>query len=172
MGTSSQKCQYRDPTISTWEYKCCKPSIPLLPYCAEHLVLVKEPGINTSTVIQSQALQFQNPTTPGSPTAPSLIGHPDTPSESQQLVPSSSPASVTTETGNSDKKATLSPGSGKGKPECGNPQKPTSKKSNASKSRAGADGNANQSEIQFTPQVSLDYFFIVLTHTVTLYKAR
>ncbi|VDN97001.1 unnamed protein product [Rodentolepis nana] len=156
MGASSQKCLYRDPTISTWEYKCCKPSIPLLPYCAEHLVLSEEPAGNPPA--QSQ-LQHQNPITPGSPPsmAFSLSNQPDIEIageaganiSQQQVLPS--PTTVTSDSVSSDRKLALSP-VGKGKLESGKPQKPTSKKSTSTKSRSGADGNTGQNEIQFVPQ--------------------
>ncbi|KAM3179273.1 hypothetical protein ACTXT7_000946 [Hymenolepis weldensis] len=157
MGTSSQKCQYRDPTISTWEYKCCKPSIPLLPYCAEHLVLAEEPAVNSSTQPQSQQ---QNPATPGSPpaVASTSSSQPDTEvvveagsNTSQQQVFPSSPASAIAKSAPSDRKPALSP-VGKGKLDGGKPQKPTSKKSTSTKSRSGADGNTGQNEVQFLPQ--------------------
>nr|CDS31565.1 acetyl coenzyme A C acetyltransferase [Hymenolepis microstoma] len=156
MGASSQKCLYRDPTISTWEYKCCKPSIPLLPYCAEHLVLAEEPAGNP--LVQSQS-QHQNPTTPGSPPSmPStssnqpdieVTGEAGANVSQQQVLPS--PTTVTSESVPSEREAALSP-VGKGKLESGKPQKPTSKKSTSTKFRSGADGNTGQSEIQLIPQ--------------------
>ncbi|GAA53272.1 acetyl-CoA acetyltransferase, partial [Clonorchis sinensis] len=39
--TASQRCQYRDPTTTTWEKPCGNLCIPLLPVCAAHVVQLK-----------------------------------------------------------------------------------------------------------------------------------
>ncbi|KAM7537777.1 hypothetical protein Aperf_G00000074830 [Anoplocephala perfoliata] len=139
MSALSQKCQYRDPTISTWEYKCAKPSIPLLPYCAEHLVLFEEThrqttSITTPAAVGSSPSKELDTDAEGSN---SLATSPVAASTVQKPVASAAPAKSTPISSRS---------------ETGKPQKPSIKKTTTSKARSATDGNAGQSEIQFPPQ--------------------
>lgn len=141
MSASSQKCKYRDPTISTWEYKCAKPPIPLLPYCAEHLVLFEEaqPQMTANTAPAAMGSSPSKETDADAEGSSSLTTSPVAASTVQKPVVSPAPAKSMSSSFRS---------------ETGKPQKPPIKKTTTSRARSATDCNAGQSVIQFPPQVS------------------
>ncbi|KAL5109670.1 Acetyl-CoA acetyltransferase cytosolic [Taenia crassiceps] len=122
-GGGQQSCKYRDPTTTTWEHRCSRPCVPLLPYCAAHLVLSEDtpPPPHPSSVAASSTATTIPPRdveVGGDREGPSTLMSVSTP-------PPSAP---------------------------GKPQKPPSRKSTSAKVRSTADGVASFSDIQFPPQ--------------------
>ncbi|VDM20438.1 unnamed protein product [Hydatigera taeniaeformis] len=125
-GGGQQSCKYRDPTTTTWEHRCNRPCVPLLPYCAVHLVLSED--------------------TP-SPPQPSNVAT----TTSTTILPRETEVG-----GDGEGFSVMASASAPAPPPTpGKPQKPPSRKSASTKARSTTDGVASFSDVQFPPQVCL-----------------
>ena len=124
-GVGQHSCKYRDPTTTTWEHRCNRPCIPLLPYCAAHLVMSED---NAPPPIQNPSMTATSSTTDFRDIE---SGCATVEGEGALVTPAPAPKS----------------------PAPVKPQKPPSRKAVSNKARSTADGATSQSDVQFPPQV-------------------